>query len=116
MQSKTTKLEGEKCSCVGSCGSTCVNRLLWIECYGGNPDKPKQLTNCNVGPKCTNRLLQTDKPVDVEPFRVCVLVVGQMAGVCACLLKCRSRVPFCDALMVRLAPVWCCERHGPPVP
>lgn len=71
-------LPRDVCHCVGHCGEDCLNRLLYVECFGDvsggsgggngnaaaengggtNSNKIKNTaTNCNVGPNCGNRQL-----------------------------------------------------------
>lgn len=50
----------EICECVGFCGDDCLNRSLYVECYGEGPNSKKQ-SNCNVGLDCGNRLFTQRK-------------------------------------------------------
>jgi len=49
------------CNCVDFCDDHCINRLLYVECFGskeGNSGEAScRTTNCRVGPNCGNRRL-----------------------------------------------------------
>lgn len=57
-----------KCECIGVCGDSCMNRMLYTECFGDiEAGKGNKNTNCAVGVKCGNRqfgqkLFATCKP------------------------------------------------------
>lgn len=58
----------EMCECVGFCGDDCLNRSLYVECFGEGPNSKKQ-SNCNVGPDCGNRLFSRRKFIRCKPKR-----------------------------------------------
>lgn len=56
------------CSCVGACGEDCINRLLYIECYGDYSKNPRD-TNCRLGPNCGNRQCGQRQSAKCKPMR-----------------------------------------------
>jgi hypothetical protein len=61
-----TPMSSGTCQCVGFCGDDCLNRLLYIECFGSGE---KGSGNCRVGPKCGNRLVTQRKSAKCKPQR-----------------------------------------------
>ena len=51
------------CTCVSACDDDCINRLLYVECFGSNGtagddnSSSRKGTNCRLGPNCGNRRL-----------------------------------------------------------
>lgn len=58
----------ETCTCEGFCGDDCLNRSLYVECYGEGMDSKKP-SNCSVGPNCGNRLFSQRKFIQCTPKR-----------------------------------------------
>jgi SET domain len=58
----------EMCECIGFCGDDCLNRSLYVECYGEGPVSKKQ-SNCNIGNTCGNRLFSQRKFIRCKPKR-----------------------------------------------
>ena len=62
----TPQLHDICCDCTTVCGERCMNRILRYECSSG---KNKSAQTCQVGPHCTNRVLQDKTYAEVEVFR-----------------------------------------------
>lgn len=66
-----TAASGDSCGCQDFCGDDCLNRMLYVECFGdsskeGNKNKH---SNCKVGLKCGNRQLGQRKFSKCKPQR-----------------------------------------------
>ncbi|CAM9583354.1 unnamed protein product, partial [Phaeothamnion confervicola] len=70
----------EMCNCTTACDEHCINRLLHVECVGGEPAvsgdgkgggrfRGMCFDNCKVGPGCGNRRIQNRDAVKVAAFR-----------------------------------------------
>ena len=58
----------EKCNCTNFCGDDCLNRSLYVECFGDGPGSKKP-SNCPVGQECGNRLFAQKKFIRCQPKR-----------------------------------------------
>lgn len=60
---KRIPLSKDVCNCTTTCDDACLNRLLYVECYGnqklndGKELSKQKATNCRLGPNCGNRQL-----------------------------------------------------------
>jgi SET domain/AWS domain len=59
-------LGSEMCQCVNFCGDDCLNRMLYVECFGSGD---RGAGNCRVGPKCGNRVVTQRKLAKCKPQR-----------------------------------------------
>ena len=63
---------GDSCLCKDFCGDDCLNRMLYIECFGDSSNsgaKTNKHSNCKVGLKCGNRKLGQRKFAKSKPAR-----------------------------------------------
>jgi hypothetical protein len=69
------KEPGPECQCRAQCGDGCLNRVLHIECVGGEAGAEaaastlrteRRYHNCNAGANCGNRVFQNKEYIKYE--------------------------------------------------
>lgn len=66
--SRMSPASTDHCECIGSCGDSCYNRLVYTECYG-DVKKNSSSSNCAVGADCGNRQVAQRKYIKCKPKR-----------------------------------------------